>query len=79
MTEEADSFRSRAKQCRTLAASARHAADRQTLNSMADDLSAEADKIDAEEAAATSDDHVTNSLNKLESSLRLLRDTDPRD
>lgn len=50
VSNESDRFRSRAKQCRSLAQDARDEKSRQTLNGMADDLDAEALKIDEEEA-----------------------------
>lgn len=49
MGEEADSFRKRAAQCRDLARIARDEESRLTLTDMADDLDAEADRIDAKE------------------------------
>lgn len=45
----ADQFRSRAKQCRAVAAYERDKHSRKTLSEMADELDAEAVKIDAEE------------------------------
>jgi hypothetical protein len=51
MGEAADRFRARAKQCRELAAAARHDHSRRTLSHMAMELDAEATAIDAEEAA----------------------------
>jgi len=48
MSQDADRFRMRAAQCRRLADNARDEADRKQLNEMADELAAEADKIDAE-------------------------------
>lgn len=51
VSEESDRFRSRAKQCRSLAKNARDSESRQTLSDMADDLDAEAVKIDEEQAA----------------------------
>ena len=50
MSEEALRFRKRAADCRALAKSARDARDRDLLNDIADDLDAEADKIEAAEA-----------------------------
>lgn len=50
MGEEADHFRSRAEQCRELAKTARDIKDRETLSQMAEDLDAEAARIDAENA-----------------------------
>ena len=50
MSDDADRFRSRAKQCRQLAEDAHDAESRQTLIDMADDLDAEADAIDARAA-----------------------------
>lgn len=49
MAEEAERFRSRARQCRELAKGARQKVDSETLSNMADDLDAEAARIDAEE------------------------------
>lgn len=49
MEEIADRFRSRAKQCRELALAARDDDSRRTLSQMADELEAEADKIEVEE------------------------------
>jgi len=46
--DDADRFRLRAAECRRLAADARDEASRRGLNSMADELEAEANKIDAE-------------------------------
>lgn len=42
-------FRSRARQCRSLAESARDEASRRELNDMAEELDAEADRIDGED------------------------------
>lgn len=53
MGEEADHFRSRAEQCRELAKTARAKEDRETLSQMAEDLDAEAARIDAEDAPNT--------------------------
>jgi len=50
MSEDADRFRRRAAQCRRLAENARDEADRKQLREMADELAAEADKIDADDA-----------------------------
>lgn len=52
MSAESARFRDRAKQCRLLAINARDDTSRNTLSDMAVDLDAEANKIDAEEAAA---------------------------
>lgn len=52
MGEDSARFRGRARQCRTLAADARTNVDRQALSDMADELEAEADLVEAEEAAA---------------------------
>jgi hypothetical protein len=85
MSDEADHFRSRAKHCRDLAAGARHATDRQTLNEIADDLDAEAHRIDAVEASQEQahrrhqDEQMANSLDRLKTSHRLLRETLPND
>lgn len=49
MGEESTRFRSRARQCRELAASASNSMDRDTLIAMAEDLEAEADRLDAGE------------------------------
>jgi len=50
MSEEALRFRKRAADCRALAKNARDARDRDLLNDIADDLDAEADKIEAAQA-----------------------------
>jgi hypothetical protein len=50
MSANSDQFRKRARQCRELARDARDEQSRQTLSSMAADLEAEADMLDAEEA-----------------------------
>ena len=78
MSSESDQFRNRAKQCRELAHGARDPRDRDQLNEMAKDLIDEADKMDAEEAAAPLDDHLANSLDRLETSQRLLKETGPK-
>jgi hypothetical protein len=49
MGDEADRFRFRAKECRDLAKAARDGVTRQELLTIADELEAEADRIDAEE------------------------------
>jgi len=46
MGEDAERFRMRAKQCRELAKNARDEHSRKTLNQMADELEAEADKME---------------------------------
>lgn len=51
MADEAAKFRDRARQCRELAAHANDEFQRRTLTEMADDLEAEAERIDAENAA----------------------------
>lgn len=51
MSEESARFRDRARQCRALAEVARDSFSRKTLTEMADDLEAEAEKIEAAEAA----------------------------
>ena len=79
MSDESHSFRERAKQCRKLAKGARDDYQRQTLTKMADELDTEAHKIDAEEAAASLDDHLTGSLDKIEASERLLKETGPKE
>jgi hypothetical protein len=56
MGEAADRFRSRAKQCRELAAVARDDYSRRRLSQIADELEEEADLIDAEEAAERNED-----------------------
>lgn len=56
MGEEAEHFRSRARQCRNLARDARNPADRETLGRMADDLEAEADLIDSGKDVKPNDD-----------------------
>jgi len=47
--EEADQFRARAKQCRSLARDARDRESRRTLDRMAEELDAEAEAIESEE------------------------------
>ena len=54
MGEDADKFRHRARLCRELAKDARQSADRKTLTAMADELEAEAEIIDAEDAKRAS-------------------------
>ena len=49
MKTTAQGFRARAKDCRNLAKGARHIADRVMLEEIAEDLDAEADRMDAEE------------------------------
>jgi hypothetical protein len=49
MADEADRFRLRAKECRDLAKAARDDTARQDLLTIAGELEAEADRIDAEE------------------------------
>jgi hypothetical protein len=49
MSDESNQFRSRAYECRLLAAGARHAVSRRELTDIADALDDEARKIDAEE------------------------------
>ena len=49
MSEEALRFRRRAADCRALAKTARDARDRDLLNDIADELDAEADKIEADD------------------------------
>jgi hypothetical protein len=49
---DAKKFRDRASDCRSLAANARTEADRTMLGDIADELDAEADRIEKEEAAA---------------------------
>jgi hypothetical protein len=51
VTEAADRFRARAKQCRTLARDARNDEARKTLIRMAEELEAEAAEIDSKENA----------------------------
>ena len=51
MSDEAERFRLRAKQCRGLAAIARDDYSRKTLTQMAIELDEEAERIEAEEAA----------------------------
>lgn len=53
MSEEADRFRIRARQCRELAKNAKDDLSRLTLTGMADELEAEANTIDAESAMQT--------------------------
>ena len=48
-------FRRRAADCRLLIQSARHERDKQLLGEMADDLDAEADRLDEEEAKLAGD------------------------
>jgi hypothetical protein len=50
---EAEHFRSRARHCRELARTARDEISRQELNNIADDLNAEANKIEAEDDEPT--------------------------
>lgn len=50
MSENADRFRARAKDCRRLAEDATSDGDRQTLNEMAVELDEEADRLAEEEA-----------------------------
>ena len=52
MGEDASRFRGRANQCRELSSAAFDMDARRTLNEMADDLEAEADRLDAEEIAS---------------------------
>lgn len=58
MSDEAKRFRQRAYDCRQLAKGARDPRDQRLLEDIADDLDAEADKMDAEEddAATPNDD-----------------------
>lgn len=56
MGEESARFRRRAKQCRELAARAHNPQDCHTLIAMAEDLEAEADRLDAEEKDVTKPD-----------------------
>jgi hypothetical protein len=49
MSEDAERFRNRAKDCRRLAANARDEDARRTLTELAAELDEEADKIEAEE------------------------------
>lgn len=49
MSEESKRFRQRARDCRRLAADAKADGDRRTLTEMAEELDAEADKIEAEQ------------------------------
>ena len=49
MADDAASFRARARDCRDLAAKARDQASRRELAELAEQLDAEADKIDAEQ------------------------------
>ena len=56
MGDESKRFRARAVQCRVLAKDARDFESRQTLDDMAEDLDAEAAKIDEEEEAANRED-----------------------
>jgi hypothetical protein len=51
MSEDSERFRTRAKQCRDLAALARDSYSRETLSQMAVELDNEADTIDDDEAA----------------------------
>lgn len=50
--EDAKRFRSRAEHCRRLASATQDPEARRTLNEMADDLEAEADRLDADAANA---------------------------
>lgn len=56
MSDSAKRFRDRARDCLDLARTARNEADRMMLNDIAADLLAEADKIEAEDAAARNRD-----------------------
>lgn len=57
MGEESEHFRNRAKQCRVLAADVRNnKLDQQALNNMADELDAEAELIEKEEALPKPED-----------------------
>jgi hypothetical protein len=49
MSDDAKRFRDRAKDCRALSKNARNAEDRQMLEEIADELDAEARRIEAEE------------------------------
>ena len=51
MSPDAERFRQRARDCLNVAKGTHLLADRTVLEEMADELSAEADKIDAEEKA----------------------------
>jgi hypothetical protein len=51
MSDDADRFRKRAKECRRLAGDARDEETRAQLSQMAKELEEEADKIEAEERA----------------------------
>ena len=51
MSAESDRFRNRATKCRELAKEARDEGSRNTLSDMAVDLDAEANEIDARDAA----------------------------
>ena len=49
MSEDADRFRARARECRRLAEAAKSPADRESLSRMASELEQEAKMIDGEE------------------------------
>jgi hypothetical protein len=51
MSEDAKRFRQRAVDCRAIASGTKNQADATLLEEMADELDAEADKIDSEEEA----------------------------
>ena len=51
MSDDAKRFRNRARDCRALSENARNEADRQMLAEIADELDAEAARIEAEEAS----------------------------
>jgi hypothetical protein len=55
MNEDAERFRSRARDCRRLADDAREEEWRRTLSEMATELDGEADRLDDEDAARPND------------------------
>ena len=59
MSDTAKRFRDRARDCLNLAKGARHRVDRIMLEEIADDLSAEADKIEAQAAMREREGHST--------------------
>lgn len=56
MSEDSERFRKRAGECRALAAGARNALDRLSLEHIAEELDEEAAKIEAEEDASKAKD-----------------------
>ena len=54
MSEDADRFRERARECRRLAEAAKSPADRESLSRMAHELEQEANMIDGEDGTTPS-------------------------